>query len=424
MLISSLPRLATAQTAVATNGNADLQMAWILTIGMVIAAIAAHWGLGWLREQLLQIVQDRTPDTDQPAEQRVKASLELFLKLSFGIVRIGLWIAVVLHITKLFPITRRWSAEITNRIVDSFKTPILTLGSRAYSISHLLFLAVLLFGLVTAVSIVTNVLRSRVFSLAHIDRGLQEAILILTKYSLMTIGTLVLLQLWGLDISSLAIFASALSVGIGFGLQDIAKNFGSGLVLVFERPIQVGDFIEVGKFQGTVERIGARSTEIRTLDHVSIIVPNSRFLASEVINWSHRNPRSRLHLPVGVSYHADPQVVEAALLEAARSHPDVLQTPAPHVLFKGFGESALEFELLIWTNAPNRQFLLRSDLNYRIFNCLRKRQIEIPFPQQDLHLRSGKLEVSPQLESAFVHLSSQLSNGSDGETSASTETTQ
>lgn len=414
LIISSSPRIATAQTTGAENtveNNPDLQIAWILTIGMGIGAIAVHWGLGWLRSRLLQVVHHRTPDTNQPGEKRVKASLELFFKLSFSAVRIGLWIAVALSITQLFPITRRWSAYLTNRIVDSLTTPILTLGSRAYSITHLLFLAVLLFGLVMAVSILTNVLRSRVFSLANIDRGLQEAILILTKYGLITIGTLVLLQIWGLDISSLAILASALSVGIGFGLQDIAKNFGSGLVLVFERPIQIGDFVEVGKFQGTVERIGARSTEIRTLDHVSIIVPNSRFLESEVINWSHRNPRSRLHLPVGVTYSADPEVVATALLEAAQNHPDVLQNPTPHVLFKGFGESALQFELLVWTNTPNRQFLLRSDLNYQIFKCLRKRQIEIPFPQQDLHLRSGKLEVSPQLESAFVHLSTQLSDG-------------
>jgi potassium-dependent mechanosensitive channel len=198
-------------------------------------------------------------------------------------------------------------------------------------------------------------------------------------------------------------------VGIGFGLQDIAKNFGSGLVLVFERPIQVGDFVEIAEFKGTVERIGARSTEIRTLDHVSIIVPNSRFLENEVINWSHRNPVSRLHIPVGVAYHADPQIVQEALLEAAQNHSDIVDSPAPQVLFQGFGDSALNFELLVWTAVPNRQFLLKSDLNFCIFEAFRRRQIEIPFPQQDLHLRS--VQVSPEIESTWNQISTQFSNG-------------
>ena len=245
---------------------------------------------------------------------------------------------------------------------------------------------------------------------AGINRGAQEAIAILAKYGLIFIGTLVLLQIWGLDISSLAIVASALGVGIGLGLQDIAKNFGSGIVLVFERPIQVGDFVEVGDYKGTVERIGARSTEIRTLDRVSIIVPNSRFLENEVINWSHRNPISRLHLPVGVAYGCDAKAVEGALLEAASSHASVLKSPPPQVLFKSFGDSSLNFELLVWTKEPERQFLLTSDLYYKIYEVLGQRQIEIPFPQRDLHLRSGTLGLSPQVESALIQMFAHLPN--------------
>jgi small-conductance mechanosensitive channel len=202
-----------------------------------------------------------------------------------------------------------------------------------------------------------------------------------------------------------------LSIGLGIGLQNIAKNFGSGLILVFERPIQVGDFIEVGDLHGTVERIGARITEIRTLDRVSIIVPNSRFLDSEVINWSHGNPISRLHLPLGVAYGSDPQHVRTVLIEAARSHPKVLASPDPSLLFKGFGDSSLDFELLVWTAEPDKQFLLKSDLYFLIYEVLNQNQIEIPFPQRDLHLRSGKMEVSTQLESALIGLADKLSNG-------------
>ncbi len=209
--------------------------------------------------------------------------------------------------------------------------------------------------------------------------------------------------------SSLTILASALSIGLGIGLQNIAKNFGSGLILVFERPIQVGDFIEVGDLNGTVERIGARSTEIRTLDRVSIIVPNSRFLDSEVINWSHGNPISRLHLPLGVAYGSDPQQVRTVLIESASGHPKVLASPAPSLLFKGFGDSSLDFELLVWTAEPDKQFLLKSDLYFLIYEVLNQNQIEIPFPQRDLHLRSGKVEISSQLESALIGLADKLS---------------
>jgi small-conductance mechanosensitive channel len=324
-----------------------------------------------------------------------------------------LWLGVALYITNLFPFTRRWSYQITSVLATSFTSSILTLGNSSYSVIDLVFLAVLLLGLVVFAGIITNLFRSRVLRYAGINRGAQEAIAILTKYSLIFIGTLVILQLWGLNISSLAIVASALSVGIGFGLQDIAKNFGSGIVLVFERPIQVGDFVEVGDYKGTVERIGARSTEIRTLDRISIIVPNSRFLENEVINWSHRNPISRLHLPVGVAYGCDAKAVEDALLEAARSHSSVLKSPPPLVLFKSFGDSALNFELLVWTKEPERQFLLTSDLYYKIYEVLGQRQIEIPFPQRDFHLRSGTLGLSPQVESALTQMLARLPNNGD-----------
>jgi small-conductance mechanosensitive channel len=257
---------------------------------------------------------------------------------------------------------------------------------------------------------VPNLFRDRLLRIAGINRGATSAIAILAKYGLIFVGTLVLLQVWGLDISSLAIVASALGVGIGLGLQDIAKNVGSGLVLVFERPIQVGDFVEVSNYKGTVERIGARSTEIRTLDRISIIVPNSRFLEQEIINWSHRNPISRLHLPVGVAYSCDPKVVQMALIQAANAHPSVLKSPPPQVWFKGFGDSALNFELLVWTKEPNKQFFLTSDLYYSIYEIFQLQQIQIPFPQRDLHMRSGTVGLSPQIESALTHLLEQLPN--------------
>jgi potassium-dependent mechanosensitive channel len=372
---------------------------------ILLIAVVLNWLLGWIKHHFFQAASQRLkPNAEAGSDFSPLRSLDFFFKLVLAIARIGLWLGVALYITNLFPFTRRWSYQFTSVLVSSFTSPILTLGDKSYSVIDAIVLAALLFGLVILAGIVTNLFRSRILRYAGINRGAQEAIAIIAKYSFIFVGSLVLLQIWGLDISSLTIVASALGVGIGFGLQDIAKNFGSGLVLVFERPIQVGDFVEVGEYKGTVEKIGARSTEIRTLDLVSIIVPNSRFLENEVINWSHRNPISRLHLPVGVAYNCDPKAVEVALLEAVRSHPKVLTSPPAKVLFKGLGDSSLNFELLVWTKEPERQFLLTSDLYFSIYEELGQRQIEIPFPQRDLHLRSGTLEFSPQIESALSQI--------------------
>lgn len=366
----------------------------------VLLTLAIQWGLRifwrrYLREWLFRRI--RTSDADDTEMQR---TVDGILNLALAVVRLGLWIAVVFYIANLFPLTRQWSYYITDSLTSSLTEPMLPIGQKSYSTVELLILLLLLFGLVTLAGTATNLLRSRILHVTGIDRSAQEVITILLKYGLIAIGTLVLLQIWGLDLSSLTLLASALGVGIGFGFQDIAKNFGSGLVLLFERPIRVGDFIEVGDYVGTVERIGGRSTVIRTLDRVSIIVPNSRFLESEVINWSHDNPVSRLRIPVGVAYGSDIDAVEATLLEAARHHADVLALPPPKVLFIGFGNSSLDFELLVWCFDPSRQYFITSDLYFAIEDLLRQRDIEIPFPQRDLHVRSGTLpvELSPALE--------------------------
>ncbi len=161
---------------------------------------------------------------------------------------------------------------------------------------------------------------------------------------------------------------------------------------------------------GTVERISVRSTEIRTMDAISVIVPNSRFLESEVINWTHQNPVSRLRLPVGVAYGINLTIVQESLIQAAQEHQDVLRQPEPQVLFRGFGDSSLDFDLLVWIAYPPQQFQIKSDLYFRIEEILRDHNVEIPFPQRDLHIRSGSLpvEISPQLSESLTQLSSNL----------------
>ncbi|WP_019487216.1 MULTISPECIES: mechanosensitive ion channel family protein [Kamptonema] len=382
-------------------------------IAILMGAIAFHIVLGWfwprtLRRGLRMFFPE--PNPSQPNPPR---SFDLLLNLTLASTRFGLWVATLLYITNLFPLTRRWSYKIANILIASFISKIFTVGEKAYSVTDLLILCGFLWGLIVVAHTATTVLRARILEVAGINRGAQEAIAIITKYSLIAIGTIVLLQIWGLDLSSLTILASVLGVGIGFGLQDIAKNFGSGLVIILERPIQIGDFVEVGEYKGIVERIGGRSTVIRTLDRVSIIVPNSRFLETELINWNHDNPVSGVRLPIGVSYNSDVNAVKTALLEAGTGHPDVLSVPPPQVLFKGFGDSALNFELRVWTAQPSKQFLIKSDLYYRIEANLRQHKIEIPFPQRDLNIRTGNLqvEISSQLEAMLLQLLQNQVNG-------------
>ncbi|MEA5595828.1 mechanosensitive ion channel family protein [Rivularia sp. UHCC 0363] len=380
----------------------------ILSFMLIVLTVALHWVLGrvWLRLQ--QNVFPLVTSEDSADQNSQRNSLNILLKVTLALTRTALWVGVTLYITNLFPLTRQWSFDIANSIRLSLTSRIF----KDFTITNILVLIGLFLGLIVLSGAVTNILRSRILGVLRISRGAQEVIAIVFRYMLIGVGSVVLLQIFGIDLSSLAILASALGVGIGFGFQDIAKNFGSGLVLLFERPIQVGDFIEVGKYMGTVERIGARSVVIRTLDRVSIIVPNSRFLEDEVINWSHRNSISRIHIPVGVSYSSDVNLVKKALLESAKNHPEVLAVPQSQVLFTGLGDSSLDFELLVWIDVPSHQVSIKSDLYFRIEATLKKHNIEIPFPQRDLHLRSGDLplKLSPELEQALLRYS-QHQNG-------------
>lgn len=395
-----------------------IQRSLIHAIAILIAILVLNRGLTQMWRRYRQPLRDRLRGTTAEGETDNSISaIDLLFTLLGTLFRIILAGGTILYIANLFPFTRQWSYRITSVLVTSFTTPIITLTERSYSVIDLLIITAMLIAVVAVSGMATNALRSRVLRLAGLNRGAEEAISIVTKYSLIIIGSVVLLQLWGLDITSLTIVASALGVGIGFGFQDIAKNFGSGIVLVFERRIQIGDFVEVGQYVGTIERIGGRSTTIQTLDRTFIIVPNSRFLETEVINWSHRNPVSRLHLPVGVAYTSDVRQVENALLDAAKGHPDVLLVPPPRVFFKGFGSSSLDFELLIWISEPSQQFGIKSDLYFRIFSLLHHIGVEIPFAQRDLHVRSGTLPVqlSPELEQALLKWLDRNGHRKDGE---------
>ncbi|MEM7771452.1 MAG: mechanosensitive ion channel domain-containing protein [Cyanobacteria bacterium P01_A01_bin.37] len=374
-----------------------LRRALLLSAASLMFAAIAHWWLRRIQRRVLvnplQEIKHLLKQSESDTARIWTSLLKSLASLALILARIGIWCASIGYVVNLFPQTRESGYRAFRTIRDSLLSPIFPLGDHTYSVTDIFILIGAFFGIFLAATLLTNVLRSRILNIAGISTGSQEAIATLTRYTLIALGTLVILQVWGLDLSSLTLLASALGVGIGFGFQNIAKDFGSGLILLFERPVQVGDFVEVGLFQGTVDRIGARSTSVKTLDRVSIIVPNSYFLENQVINWSHENPLSRISIPVGVSYDADPEDVRALLLQAAEEHAAIVHFPKPQVFFDGFGESSLNFLLLVWIVQPNQQLIIKSDLYFQVFALLKRKDIKIPFPQRDLHVRSGQLPI-------------------------------
>ena len=227
-----------------------------------------------------------------------------------------------------------------------------------------------------------------------LDRSLQYAISQIAANTVLVVGIFIVLQNTGIHLEALTVFAGAIGVGIGFGLQNITSNFISGLVILAERPITIGDRVEVGGVTGQVLKIRARSTVIVTNDNITTIVPTQKFIDSPVTNWTYGDPRVRFRLPVGVAYGSDVELVRQKLVEAAEENPHTLKDPAPSVFFVQFGESSLQFELVAWSDQmSHRPRRYRSDLNFAIDKKFREAGIEVPFPQRDLNIRSGVLRV-------------------------------
>ena len=231
-----------------------------------------------------------------------------------------------------------------------------------------------------------------------LDRSLQYAIAQITANVVLVVGVLVVLQNTGIHLEALTVFAGAVGVGIGFGLQNITSNFISGLVILAERPIAIGDRVEVAGITGQVQQIRARSTVIVTNDNIATIVPNQKFIDSPVTNWTYGDPKVRFRIPIGVAYGSQVELVRQKLIEAAEGDSHTLREPAPSVFFVGFGESSLNFELVAWSDEmSHRPRRYRSDLNFAIEKKLREAGIEIPFPQRDIRVRGDGLTLAHDL---------------------------
>ena len=263
-------------------------------------------------------------------------------------------------------------------------------GPDTVTIGGILLLVFLFASVIIVERILQRLLIRRFLSKTRLQPSLQYGLSRILGYTLIAIGFYVAFQVAGLDLSSLAIVAASLGVGVGFGLQNIINNFVSGIIILAERPISIGDRIEVAGVAGRVTKIQLRSTTVVTNDNITMIVPNADFISNTVTNWSHGDPKVRIRVPVGVAYGSDLKLLQRLLLEAAEEHPKALRDPSPVVLFTEFGDSSLNFELGVWTQEMTATPIhFTSQMNFIIEQKLRENDIEIPFPQRDLHVRSG-----------------------------------
>jgi len=288
--------------------------------------------------------------------------------------------------------------EILRDYLDPFfnilNYTIFTLGEARITPLNIIYLILLTVALFWISNKLKSILIDRVLTRTPLDIGAQQAIGTIVRYLLLLVGFLVILQTVGINLTTLNVLAGAIGIGVGFGLQNIASNFISGLIILFERPVKVGDRIEVNNVNGRVISIGARSTRIRTNDNITIIVPNSKFIEENVVNWSFENNIVRFRVPIGVGYDSDLRLVKKILMSIAAENPDVLKEPSSAVRLIKFNDSSIDLELWVWTKAKlQRKGAFISDLNFAIWEKFRDNNIEIPFPQTDLHIKSGKMKV-------------------------------
>jgi small-conductance mechanosensitive channel len=311
---------------------------------------------------------------------RYREAIERFLDRAIKWIAIAAWVYVTLEgMTLADPVGSALHWLIT--------TPV-KMGTVAISLGDILaFIAVVLASILLSRA-VRVLLEEDVLPRTNLERGIPHAISNTAAYAVSSIGFVLALGAAGIDLSRVTVLAGAFGVGIGFGLQNIVNNFISGLILLYERPIQIGDTVEVGTLTGEVKRIGIRSSTLRTFQGAEVIVPNASLIAEKVVNWTLSDRQRRIELPLGVAYGTDPQRVLTILLDVARASSDVLQDPPPLALFRGFGDSALNFELRVWTGLA-AYLEVHSRIAIAVNTALREAAIEIPFPQRDLHIKPG-----------------------------------
>ena len=359
---NSLAQILSLTTLVGAFAGTALYCAARILMLVLSAVLRSNWAQPVLEARTEQI------------EQTERWAWRVMVPLSFF-----LWLDAMTRLLTIYDnvvgyVTRALSYPI------GFQRVHITLGN------ILSFLFILIVGYALA-NLLAFALRKLLLSRFPLQRGLPFTISKVTYYVLLVLVFLAALANAGMELNKFTLVTGALGVGVGFGLQNIVNNFASGLILLFERPIRVGDTVEMKGLAGIVKRIGARSSTIQTGEDAEVIVPNSNLISNEVINWTLSSVRRRVDIPVGVAYGTEPERVLSLLIEAAAAHSEVARNPKPESYFIGFGDSALNFELRFWTYQED-WFRLKSDVAVGLTKALREANIEIPFPQRELHIRS------------------------------------
>ncbi len=303
--------------------------------------------------------------------------------------------------------------SIVGAVVEFLQRPI-QVGNIDTSPQSILTFFLALWVAVKISQLLRFVLENEVYPRSNLQRGAAPTISMLVNYAIVTLGFFFAISAAGIQLSQFAIVIGALSVGIGFGLQNVVNNFVSGLILIFERPVKVGDTVEVGALMGVVNRIGIRASVVRSYDGAEVIVPNGDLISTQVINWTLSDRKKRIKVPIGVAYGSDPEQVRETLLKVGADHPDTIDDPEPMALFIGFGNSSLDFELRVWTAEFDSGVRIQSELGSSIYRALAEAGIEIPFPQQDVHLRSVSDQAGRGLKTAELSQQSEPPNHGSG----------
>jgi small-conductance mechanosensitive channel len=368
---------------------------------------ALYWYLSWARTAIvllwaaLLVMVLREWDQDaQLTEKQVSSSTPHRVQPVRWIIFRMCWL--VWGTLLFFALFFAWGAR--QQVIDGFiqllRYPV-QIGEMQLSFMGLIYAFLTLFFTHLLVRTSRHLLREKLLVKSGVDHGLQESITNITAYLIWGLGILMALHAVGFNTASLAVILGALGIGLGFGLQNIFNNFVSGIILLFERPIQAGDDIEINGVWATVKQINVRSTVVQTYDNASLIIPNSEFISNQVTNWSFKDRRLRRKIQVGVAYGTDTGLVKKTLMEIAAASPKVLQYPAPDVLFSDFADSALVFTLRVWTTIDHA-LRLESEIRYEIDRLFKERNISIAFPQRDVHLYN--MDCPPQIETRPANL--------------------
>jgi potassium efflux system protein len=311
------------------------------------------------------------------------AAMEHWIDRLLSMGALFLWATAMLHLLTIFDRVKAGVSSLLQQPLGFDKIHFTLAGAS-------MVVVIVLIGYVLAKAL-TFLLQNFVLTRLRLKRGLPYAISKVTYYFCLVLVGLAALSAAGVELNKFTVLTGALGVGLGFGMQNIVNNFVSGLILIFERPIHVGDIVDVGGLEGTVRRIGARSSTVVTFQGAEVIVPNSNLLSNQLINWTLSSPWRRIDIPIKVAYGTDPEQVTKLLVGVAESHPGVLLQRPPVAFFRGFGESALNFELRFWSSQQDTWLQLQSDVTVAVAKALGEAGIEIPFPQRDLHIRSADI---------------------------------